>query len=36
MFPNNPRGTTGALIPLEFGWQPTVGGLPGSYKVGAW
>jgi len=36
MFPNNPRGTTGALIPLEFGWLPTVRGLPGSYKVGAW
>lgn len=36
VFPNNPRGTTGALVPLEFGWRPTVRGLPGSYKVGAW
>ena len=40
LFPNNPHGTTGALIPFEFGYTPTaVGmfhGLPGSYKVGAW
>lgn len=36
LYPNNPRGTTGALIPLEFGWLPSVKGLPGSYKVGAW
>jgi porin len=34
--PNNPDGTTGALIPVEFGWSPSVHGLPGSYKVGAW
>jgi porin len=34
--PNNPRGTTGALIPLEAGWQPRWRGLPGSWKVGAW
>lgn len=34
--PNNPSGTTGALIPLEAGWQPTWQGLPGSYKVGGW
>ncbi|MFM0093900.1 carbohydrate porin [Paraburkholderia sediminicola] len=33
---NNPRGTTGALIPLEFGWQPHFAGRPGSYKVGVW
>ncbi|TCV95912.1 OprB family porin [Luteibacter rhizovicinus] len=33
---NNPGGTTGALIPLEFGWTPSVGGLPGSYKIGGW
>ncbi|MFC5741687.1 carbohydrate porin [Dyella tabacisoli] len=33
---NNPGGTTGALIPLEFGWTPNANGLPGSYKVGAW
>ena len=39
LHPNNPHGTTGALIPVEFGWQPQTGpyrGLPGSYKVGAW
>jgi porin len=34
--PNNPSGTTGALIPLEAGWQPDWRGLPGSYKAGAW
>jgi porin len=34
--PNNPSGTTGALIPLEAGWQPGWCGLPGSYKAGAW
>lgn len=26
---NNPSGTTGALIPLEFGWLPNLGGRPG-------
>jgi porin len=31
-----PPGTTGAMIPLEFGWTPKVNGLPGSYKVGVW
>jgi porin len=34
--PNNPSGTTGALIPLEAGWQPGWRGLPGSYKLGGW
>jgi porin len=34
--PNNPGGTTGALIPLEAGWQASWRGLPGSYKLGAW
>lgn len=34
--PNNPSGTTGALIPLEAGWQPSWRGLPGAYKIGAW
>ena len=34
--PNNPSGTTGALIPLEAGWQPRWRGLPGIYKIGAW
>jgi porin len=33
---NFPAGTTGALIPLEFGWTPSVRNLPGSYKVGGW
>ena len=36
LYPNNPAGTTGALVPLEFAWTPKLGGLPGSYKVGAW
>ncbi|MDR6936964.1 carbohydrate porin [Luteibacter sp. 3190] len=34
--PNFPSGTTGALIPLEFGWKPSVNGLPGSYRAGVW
>ncbi len=34
--PDFPSGTTGALVPVEFGWTPTVHGLPGTYKVGAW
>ena len=33
---DNPGGTTGALIPLEFGVLPSWNGLPGSYKFGAW
>ena len=33
---DNPRGTTGTLIPLEFGLQAFPGGRSGSYKVGAW
>lgn len=33
---NFPGGTTGTLIPLEFGWTPSVNGLPGSYKIGGW
>ncbi|MHC1481024.1 carbohydrate porin [Frateuria aurantia] len=31
---NNPSGTQGALMPLEFGWTPTPNGLPGLYKLG--
>ncbi len=33
-FPNS----TGALVPVEVGWTPTLGeaALPGSYKFGAW
>ncbi|AJC23573.2 porin [Pandoraea pulmonicola] len=33
---DNPSGTTGALVPLEFGWRPDWNGLPGSYKFGVW
>ncbi|MGC1547189.1 MAG: carbohydrate porin [Rhodanobacter sp.] len=33
---NNPGGTTGAMIPVEFGWTPKNGDLEGSYKIGAW
>ena len=34
---NNPAGTTGALIPLEFGIKPVFGEeRDGSYKFGAW
>lgn len=33
---DNPSGTTGALIPVEFGWLPAWNRLPGSYKFGAW
>ncbi|GAB2794888.1 carbohydrate porin OprB [Halomonas shantousis] len=31
-------GTTGALIPVEFGWTPELGGdsLPGQYKIGGY
>jgi porin len=36
LVPDNPFGTTGALIPIEFAWSPKPAGLPGSYKVGAW
>lgn len=33
---NFPGGTTGALLPLELGWTPTLNGLPGNYKLGGW
>jgi porin len=33
---DNPGGTTGALIPIEFGWSTVLGGHPGLYKVGGW
>jgi porin len=34
---HNPPGTTGALLPLEFGWTPTLtDSIDGSYKVGLW
>lgn len=28
--------TTGALLPLEFGWTPSIGGLPGKYTATLW
>lgn len=28
--------TSGALLPVEFGWTPTVGGLPGKYTATLW
>jgi len=36
LIPDFPGGTTGALIPLEFGWTPKANGLPGAYKFGVW
>ncbi|MCD7097911.1 carbohydrate porin [Stenotrophomonas sp. MMGLT7] len=33
---DNPGGTEGALVPVEFGWMPRPRGLPGTYKLGAW
>jgi len=36
LYPNNPAGTTGAMIPLELDLTPSVAGLPGSYKFGGW
>jgi porin len=38
VLPRFPSGTTGALIPVEFGWTPELGEarLPGSYKFGGW
>jgi porin len=35
--PNNPAGTTGVLVPLEFGVKPVFSDvIDGSYKFGAW
>ena len=32
-----PGSSSGVLVPLEFGWLPTLGsGLAGSYKLGGW
>ena len=36
LLPDNPSGTTGALIPLEVDWTPKLLGLPDNYKVGVW
>ncbi|MFM2480971.1 carbohydrate porin [Celerinatantimonas sp. YJH-8] len=32
----NPSGTDGITLPVEFGWTPTIGGMPGTYKIGYW
>jgi porin len=31
-----PGSASGVLVPAEFGWVPTFGGLKGTYKFGAW
>jgi porin len=36
LLPTFPGGTTGALIPAEFAWTPTLRGRPGSFKIGGW
>lgn len=36
LYPNNPAGTTGTLLPLELAWLPTRAGLTGAYKIGFW
>ncbi|MGI4857446.1 MAG: carbohydrate porin [Janthinobacterium lividum] len=33
--PLSPNGTTGVVLPLEFGITPQIGGLNGSYRIGA-
>ncbi len=33
---DNPKGTRGAMFPLELGWLPTVAGYPASYRLGFW
>ncbi|MCJ2182530.1 carbohydrate porin [Novosphingobium sp. 1949] len=30
------KGANGVTVPIEAGWASLVGGLPGSYRVGAW
>ena len=35
LYPYNPGGTIGALLPVELAWTPDTL-LPGSYKVGFW
>lgn len=36
LLPNNPSGTTGALIPLELDWTPQFLGLPDNFQFGGW
>jgi porin len=36
LLPDNPSGTTCALIPLEVDWTPKLLGLPDNYKFGVW
>lgn len=33
-YPDFPGGTIGWTLPLEFGWTPTINGLPGHYRFG--
>jgi len=30
------HGATGVLLPVEGVWKPKLGGLPGTYRIGAW
>ena len=32
----NASGTEGVILPVEFGWTPTINNLPGIYKLGFW
>jgi porin len=36
LVPDNPSGTTGALVPLEADWRPKFLGLSDSFKFGLW
>lgn len=36
LLPDNPSGTTGALIPLDVQWTPKFSNLPDSFKFGVW
>ncbi len=36
LLPDNPSGTTGALIPLEAEWMPKFLGLPDKFQFGVW
>jgi porin len=36
LLPDNPSGTTGALIPLEAEWTPQFLGLPDKFQFGVW
>jgi porin len=36
LLPDNPSGTTGALVPLEAEWTPKFLGLPDKFQFGVW